>query len=154
MDALIFGNLANLGYGLDYTHDEGHGVTLIMAHSMNVSNTIELSARFNFFPIENSIVKTSCFTNMMKFLQGEIYTAYGGCIEFEHIRRYAIAIAVQINNNEEAVVDFIVKKNIFTTSDSRTTVDVSIKATKSFSTINFTRPLNLIFELTFSRAVE
>lgn len=157
LDALLYGALSNFGYGVDYKHINGHGLTILLTHALHTSNSLDLNTRINLFTSSSSSsqINIQTFCNVIKYFEDETFFKYGSSIDFIHINNHGISIGIQQNTyTDDTIVDFTIKQSLFIRKS--TSIEISIKATKTFNFVNYflTRPLNLIFELTFSRVVK
>lgn len=158
IDALLYGTLSKYGCGFDYKHTDGHGFTILM-HTMNTSNSLDLNGKINLLSSTSSDTQINfeTFCNINKYIQDDTYLKYGTSIELIRVLQHGLSIGIQHDTyTDDTIVDFTMKRNLFTTKDTGTSIEISIKATKTFNFVNYylTRPLNLIFELTFSRDVK
>lgn len=157
IDVLLFGTLANFGTGVDYKHIGGHAITILLMHTPHTSTTLDITGKLNVFSSisSNTQINFDPYLAITNHIQDDTFFKYGASVEFIRVNQHGVSMGIQHDTyNEDTIVDFTIKRVLFTTSG--TSIEISIKATKTFNFVNYylTKPPNFIFELTFLRDVK
>lgn len=156
---MLHGTLSNFGTGLDYKNINGHAINIFLMHTLHTSNTFDVSGKLNILSWKSlkTQINLETFCSLTNYIQGDTFIKYGTSIEFIRVNHHGLSIGIQHNTyTDDTIVDFTIKRILFTTEETGTSVEITIKATKTFNFVNYylMRPLNLIFEVTFSRDVK
>lgn len=154
LDALVFGNFSDYGCGLDFAHEDLLSTTLILEHCAQMYSTIDLNVKRRLWQNDQLEINGLGFLTSSKVVEGDTFSTYGFGFEMNQLTgENGIAVTAQLQpDDEELKLDVVLKRNIISTKDTNTRVDLSVNITKKFSPGRDAQPLGLVLEVSFSRA--